>query len=440
MKGLIRKGKKFAFQAGIPKDVRVHFDGKKKHNVTFHTDDPIIAEKLAVEADREFRSTILQYRQAALSGDRLDPIRREQIVGWLFGNYFNRLDGVRDFDMQESVHAIITEANEDDFPLTRGLRCEGLVFDGIVESVERLLEWAEGTGYARKRTPDRPGSTLIGACDLWAIKAKHIPKTISQYKKSIRDFTKWFELSHGQCYGAAITMTHVNEYVGYLMRKDAARATIARELAALRLVYKFGQFSRGGNPFAGVADRMIIEGDKLKVRDFTDSEMTSLLKPGYDDWPAVMIAAYSGMRLSEITSLKAKNVERAGKGYVFNLINAGRRKTAAAYRKVPVHPVLLQKVIRGLLKGLDSEAPLLGPDTTDSLSKRINRVIDTVTTDPSVRAHSLRHTFISRLANIGVRKELRMAIAGHEGSDAHDRYSHADFLVELAQQIGKLRY
>jgi len=437
MKGLFKKGRKYGYQAGIPKDVREMFEDRKKHQVMFDTEDRLVAEGMAIEADREFRSTVLQYRQAALSGDRLDPIRREQIVGWIFGHYFNRLDGERHFDLKESVHAIITEAQHDDFPLIRGLS-DGLVLDEIIVSVERLLEWAEGTGYGRKRPPERPESTLVGAAEAWAVRSRHAKKTKHQYRTAARCFTEWFELANGKCYGASIRQTHVNAYVGYMMRQKYAKASINRDLSALRLIYKSGQF-RASNPFSKVGDRMVIEGDQLKIRNFTDAEMVELLKPGSADWPAIMVAAYSGMRLSEIASLKRINLEPAGKGYVFNLITAGRRKTQAAYRKVPVHPLLLKQILPPML-ALKPDQNLFDGGTSDALSKRLNRVIDQITEDPSVRAHSIRHTFITKLAEAGVRKELRMAIAGHEGSDAHDRYTHASFLIELAKHIGKVRY
>ena len=39
--------------------------------------------------------------------------------------------------------------------------------------------------------------------------------------------------------------------------------------------------------------------------------------------------------------------------------------------------------------------------------------------------HSLRHTFISLMANLGVRREVRMKLAGHSTA-VHDRYSHLE--------------
>jgi integrase len=437
MKGLIRKGKRFAYQAGIPIDVRSHFGGKKKYQKVFQTDDLVHAERLAVEADREFKSTILEHRRNALSGERLTPERQAQIAGWLFGQYFDQYQHDY-FDLEESIKSKITEAYDDGFPLIQGLLSEGLVFDQIVRQIESMLEWSEKSRYARKLPKERPGAMLMGAYEAWTKRAQQRPKTIKMYGKSVREFVSWFELGHGRCYGTAIRPYHVNRFVSTRMHTRAAKATIMHDLSALRLIWKAGQFGEE-NPFSKVTDRMVIEGKKLQVRPFTDAEVQQLLAQP-EDRSAIWIAAYSGMRLSEITSLCVSNVERAGRGYVFNLMSAGRRKTKAGYRKIPVHPVLLKEVISGLLRGRQQDEPLIGTVSTDTLSKRINRAIDRVTDDPSVRAHSFRHAFITKLAEAGCGKELRMAIAGHEGSDAHDRYTHADFLIELSRQIGKVRY
>ncbi len=352
MKGLIRKGRKWAYQAAIPEDVRDHFGGKKKHTASFNTEDQLHAERLAAEADREFWITVNQHRTNALNGDRIPPERKQQLAGWLFGQLYNQY---RDefVDMEEQCQSIIMEAWEDGFPLASGIDFEGVVFKEIVRSVEVLLEYTEGRDWEKKRAEKRPTATLNGACEAWAKKAKHLQKTKDQYAKDVRDFTEWFEQhGHGTCYGAKINKGHVNQYVGYLMHKDRAKATIMRSLAALRLIYKSGQFS-DENPFHGVTDRMVVEGKELKVRAFTDHEVVNILKDREADENARMcmvIAAYSGMRLSEICSLKIEHIEKVGKSPVFNLMNAGRRKTKAAYRKVPVHP-LVWKTLRPFIEG-----------------------------------------------------------------------------------------
>ena len=447
MKGLVRAGLKHQFQAAIPADVRDHFDGKKKFSRMIHTGDVREAERLAADADREFQSKVLQIRQAKLNGERIDPLRLQQVTGYLFGQFYNQPQDDRFFDLEQSIHGVIVEGHEDGFPLLRDVPTEGPVFDELVRGVETLLEYAEATGYARNKKVERPGSTMNSAATIWAPKAKHTAKTKDQYLKDVRDFTTWFELRRGPCYGAKVSKRDVNDYVSYLMSKEAAKATIMRSLAALRLIYKAGQFSVE-NPFSRVTDRMVIEGDKLAVRKFTDQEVIRLLKLKTDPnvHMAMLIAAYSGMRLSEITSLKIEHIERAGPGRVFNLMNAGRRKTKASYRKVPVHPKVW-KELGPFIKGRDAAEYILAGEPENkygsrsaALSQRINRSIDVITTDETAREHGFRHTLISKLAEAGVRREWRMAIVGHEGDDVHDQYTHMDFISQLLTEIAKVEY
>ncbi len=287
----------------------------------------------------------------------------------------------------------------------------------------------------------------MGSHAIWAKKAAHTQKTKDQYGKDVRDFTNWFEEKRGHCYGSKITKRDVNDYVSFLMHKNAAKATITRVLSALRLVYKVGQFS-DDNPFSGVTDRMIIDGARLNVRRFSDKEVLALFKAKADPNTrmAIRIAAYSGMRLSEIMSLKIEHIEQVGRSRVFNLMNAGKRKTKASYRKVPVHPTIV-KELASFTKGRKPSDYILPGEPADkygsrsaAISKRIANRIDTITDDPEAREHSFRHTFVSKLAEAGVRKEWRMAIVGHEGEDVHDQYNHADYLAQLMGEIAKVEY
>lgn len=51
--------------------------------------------------------------------------------------------------------------------------------------------------------------------------------------------------------------------------------------------------------------------------------------------------------------------------------------------------------------------------------------------------HSLRHGFISALANSGVSSEIRMKLTGHASSQIHQRYTHLNEepLKEAMQKI-----
>ena len=51
--------------------------------------------------------------------------------------------------------------------------------------------------------------------------------------------------------------------------------------------------------------------------------------------------------------------------------------------------------------------------------------------------HSLRHSFVSRLANLEVLPDVRKQLAGHSSDEIHRRYVHLDLSLQ-AKAIGKL--
>jgi integrase len=51
--------------------------------------------------------------------------------------------------------------------------------------------------------------------------------------------------------------------------------------------------------------------------------------------------------------------------------------------------------------------------------------------------HSLRHSFASALANLGISADVRMKLTGHKSVDVHQRYTHMQ-LEPLKAAIGAL--
>jgi integrase len=51
--------------------------------------------------------------------------------------------------------------------------------------------------------------------------------------------------------------------------------------------------------------------------------------------------------------------------------------------------------------------------------------------------HSLRHSFVNRLANLEVLPDVRKQLAGHSSDEIHRRYVHLDLSLQ-AKAIGKL--
>jgi hypothetical protein len=210
MKGLYSVGAKFGFQAGIPADVRAHFGGKKKFSCALHTGDRREAERLAAEAARHFEDRVLGLRRARLDGAVLDPKRQQQAVGYLFAIWLSKYrdDDLYLDDLATAIRNTLIEAQHGEHPpILRDIPLSGPQFEEVVEAVQSLLQGADQagtqTGYARGRK-DRPEASLNGAATIWASRASHVAKTKNQYLRDVREFTNWYELKRGPCWGAKL--------------------------------------------------------------------------------------------------------------------------------------------------------------------------------------------------------------------------------------------
>ena len=455
VKGLVRKGAKFQVQYGIPKDVRPGFGGLKKFTKMINTTSEEYAGKLALKIQAGFDTKVFELRQIALNSGRLTEERVSEIAAHIF-TLFHEEEAWTDSwsDYGEAVRSRMTEALYDGDPAVVGLPSDGPEFERIVAQVKAMTKNTTSVRLFRIERPRTPLTAreekgkFTDVATRWAGMTKRVTqKTIDQYLSDVTKFSSWYEMKKGACFGAMIRPEAVNDYVMFLMSKDTALATITRMLSACKLVYKFGQFTPE-NPFAGVKDRIIVEGPRMRVRRLTDKEVVAILKTNTDknSHMAVLIAAYSGMRLAEIADVRIGNIVRIGRHRVFDLENAGKRKTEASYRKVPIHS-RVWKELGPFVKGGKSDEYVLVGEPMDkygsrsaALSKRIARLIDRVASDPQAREHSFRHTVISKMADAGVRKELRRAVAGHAGEDVHDDYTQREAVTELVKAVEKITY
>lgn len=258
-------------------------------------------------------------------------------------------------------------------------------------------------------------------------------QSIGDKRRHLAAFVEWF--------GPDREATEVNRksagaYVAEVIQKRTQRApgvaegapgvplsavTKRKEISALRSFFAW-LTARGvtdANPFDRMAStvRASTRGAKPKRRPWQPAELSAVLHgvPTNDPlWSLTVIAAYSGMRREEVGELKASSVD--GKALV---IEEG--KTAAAVRRVPLHPTIAPLVRRlantspdgylipGLLRG--------GPDNKRAwyVGKRFGRAIRQIgVSDPALDFHALRGTVITQLEAAGVPESTIQLIVGHK--------------------------
>lgn len=184
---------------------------------------------------------------------------------------------------------------------------------------------------------------------------------------------------------------------------------------------------------------------------FTDSDVAALLRSAKGtDWQgAVVVAVWTGLRLADVASLTWKNVdmetrtlavtpEKTDKPLVQPMAHELHEFLAAlpnGIGKAPLFPTLNGR-ITGRNGGLSNEfarlmkrAEVVAPVGREKKGR--GRQVRTKS------FHSLRHTFVSRLANADVSADVRKALAGHDTDEAHARYTHLAF-TKQTEALAKL--
>lgn len=172
--------------------------------------------------------------------------------------------------------------------------------------------------------------------------------------------------------------------------------------------------------------------DNIDRENFTDDEVIRILKYSYDKpyREVFLIAAYTGMRASEIIKLTANSVKESSNGiYYFSIPDA---KTDSGVRDIPIHKFILNLV-------LDMSFPLFPNDSVNAAEKKIlRRLYKCIKNGEGKFMHTFRGTLISKLLEKNYDKILVIKdIVGHsqgENSLTIDTYGRG-FSLDLKKDI-----
>lgn len=203
----------------------------------------------------------------------------------------------------------------------------------------------------------------------------------------------------------------------YASRGRFSVATINRRLAVLRRVSSLA-FKRWGYidrpvdiPLEPGETKREIYLSKKEIQDLVKSAEKQEVK----DW--IMIAAYTGMRRSEIHRLKPEDIKDG-------VINVRITKTGKS-RLVPAI-----KKIKGPLSRLPFKTDIFKLDKLFREARKRARM-------PHVRFHDLRHTTASLLLAEGVPLNVIGMILGHSDPRTTQRYAHLS-IDHLKEAMGKI--
>lgn len=275
-------------------------------------------------------------------------------------------------------------------------------------------------------------------------------KSIEKYGQVIGDF-----LAHlgdrAELSLAAIGPRDVRTFRDALTAGGRAPSTVNQTIRKV-LTAPFGAAMRLGyltmNPCASV--EALPDDDDAQRETFTPAQMKALLSEAEGDWKGAILTGYfTGLRCGDVANLLWESVDMEA-GVL--RVRTGKTKAKVV---VPIHAEL-SRWLRAQTRGI-AKAPVFpalagkGTGGRYGLSGRFRAIMDRAGVKgrilrgadgkgrqtSTLSFHSLRHTFISALANAGVAEEIRKRLCGHAHGGVHGDYTHHEITV-LRAAVGKL--
>lgn len=316
-----------------------------------------------------------------------------------------------------------------------------LTEDNAREFVNRVLK-ASGQGVI-------DGQTVSEFLDAWLAgkKLARSEHTAQKYRTTVKLFKKSLGKKADKSL-STVTPKDIERFRDARL-KDVGASTVADDQKILHTAFKAA--TRQGLVQRNVVEAVDLPKSESKSRDaFTVEEVDLLVKTTDErEWKtAILLGFYAGLRLGDAVALEWKSVDLESQMLRYQ---AGKTRRT---EEVPINRKLLRhfKSIKGSRKG--RICPVLHSQKIpgrSGLSRKFLQIveaagIDTGTIEPeegkgrsftSKSFHSLRHGFVSALANAGISPEFRQKLAGHTTADTHRKYTHLEAEV-LRQAINKI--
>lgn len=181
--------------------------------------------------------------------------------------------------------------------------------------------------------------------------------------------------------------------------------------------------------YVDISDVKIKESDKIKRQVYTKSEIERLWQ--FDDINAkiVLVLLYTGMRSGEMHDLKLSDIHLKER-----YIDIRKAKTAAGVRQIPI----CEKIV-SLLEELMSRTK------NERLFEFTKKAVFYDHVRPFLESHNFfhtthdtRHTFITRMVEVGVDSRVLKQIVGHSSANVTDSvYTHISLAAKL-EAVNKL--
>jgi integrase len=281
-------------------------------------------------------------------------------------------------------------------------------------------------------------------------------RTGLRYKKVVEDFLESLG-SKADASLSDITARDIQHFVDSETATGKSASSI--RIAAKVLNIPFNRAMRQGLILTNPVPSAELPSPASESREaFTWEQVNKLVETSEGGWKtAIMLAAYTGARLGDVVTMRWAHLDLGKSVLKFRPQKTARNKKDL---EIPLHTALREHLLA--LPSVDDPAAFIMPGLAaqkipgrSGLSRQFQAIVtkagieqETVTAKGEagrsfnkLSFHSLRHSYISAMANAGIAPDVRQKLSGHADDRSHAAYTHheAETLRKAIDTLPRLK-
>ncbi|MBK5270523.1 MAG: tyrosine-type recombinase/integrase [Bacteroidia bacterium] len=276
--------------------------------------------------------------------------------------------------------------------------------------------------------------TIQSFLDYLKYEKRYSVHTLTSYQTDLIDFFDYLEAQFGDVSLKDINHNFIRSWLAHLKNKGMTSKSLNRKISSLNSFFKYQLKTEmiDASPMVNVINPKISKRLPVFIKESETKKLIESLSHSTEDWKTlnarmlITIYYYTGMRLTELITLKEKQVDFSRSQ--IKVLGKGNKERILPVGKEIIEMVREYQKLKKKKFGQTDDALMVTEKGKKLYPKYayliVNRLLGQTTTLDKKSPHILRHTFATHLMNNGADLNAVKELLGHSSLAATQVYTH----------------